>query len=269
MNKILLLCGAKQSGKTSAANFVAAYTLNRAGIIKDFAQDLDGNIDIKINYVDENGVTRIEEEFAPLDLRRRDPDFIRYAQVNIWPYIKLYSFADNLKYVLSTIFNIDINLLYGNNEDKNQLTPVLWKDLEKLFPLKTPSRHQFLTIRELLQFFGTNVCRTIFNPCWVQACLQDVAFNNSHLSIIDDGRFPNEVYGTRLCKNFNVRTIRFKRRIDNDTHASETEIYRVSPEYFDLDLDNSKMTLQQKNQTIFKAMKNWGWIEGQIGESSS
>ena len=36
-------------------------------------------------------------EWGEFDVSRMDEDFVTWADHNMWPYVKLYSFADNLK----------------------------------------------------------------------------------------------------------------------------------------------------------------------------
>ena len=261
MSKILVFCGSKGSGKTSAANFVAAYFLGRAGVISEYALTHEGTLDVKVKYQKPDGAMAVSEEFAEFDLRRKDFEFVRYAEQTIYPYVKLYSFADILKSATSAIFSLDINKLYGNEKDKNELTHVKWKDMEKLFPIKQPSPNEFMSHREILQFFGTNICRAIQPDCWVRALFNNIQSDNPQLAIVDDGRFPNEVYSSN---DLGAKTIWLQRRIDNDNHASETALLSVPEDKFDATIYNQDMTLAEKNEIIFQTLKHFGWIEGQL-----
>lgn len=258
MGNILLLCGSKGSGKTSAANFVAANRLNKQGIIGEYAQAYDGTIDVKVTV---DG----KEEMAELNLRRTDYEFVKYANINIYPYVKLYSFADILKEAVANMFGLDIDILYGTNEDKNKLTHIKWRDFEKLFPLKKPSQSEYMTYREVLQYFGTNVCRTIDHDCWVNACLNRIQQDETELAIIDDGRFPNELFAIKTIKN--AKVIYLDRKTDDDNHSSETALRKLAQQSnapIDYFIYNQNLTLAEKNQQIFNAIKYWGWIGGKL-----
>ena len=265
MNKILLFCGSKDSGKTSAAKFVAGYFLNRAGVIKEFAQDFDGNLDVQIRIQSLDGTDKFSSEFAQLDLRRTDNEFIWFAEKNIWPYVKLYAFADELKSVTHQIFGLDVNLMYGNNEDKETLTYIKWEHIAKLLPkittISNVKEQEYMTIREFLQIFGTDICRTILNDCWIDACFRNIIYENSELAIIDDGRFMNEIYRS---KQLGAKVIKLERKLHIDNHKSENDLDQISKNNFDYIIDNTNMTLSEKNQAIFQALKNFGWVAGNL-----
>lgn len=260
MGKVLVFCGSKGSGKTSAANFVAAYYLGKAGLLSEYAITQEGTLDVKVKYRKSDGTEGVSEAFAEFDLRRKDYEFVQYAERMIYPHVKLYSFADMLKAATSKIFGLDIQVLYGTEEDKNQPTHIHWRNMEKLFPIKQPSSG-FMTHREVLQFFGTNICRAIQPDCWVKALFDSISQYDSKLSIVDDCRFPNEVLSSQEC---GAQTIWLKRRIDDDNHASETALQSLSDKQFSCVIDNQNMTIAEKNEAIFQALKEFGWVEGEL-----
>ena len=49
-----------------------------------------------------------------------------------------------------------------------------------------------MTGREFLQFFGSEVCRKIYEEIWVSRLIKDVESEASLLAVIDDCRYPNE-----------------------------------------------------------------------------
>lgn len=126
---------------------------------------------------------------------------------NILPNAKTFAFADELKQVAHKVFGIPLEWLYGTNDDKNRETNIRWSDLplppdtiRDLFSqLKQPSvtrdktTFSFMTVREFLIVFGTEVCRKMYNDCWVNATLNTIYNSDCETAIITDGRFPNEL----------------------------------------------------------------------------
>ena len=43
-----------------------------------------------------------------------------------------------------------------------------------------------MTAREFMQFFGTDVCRKMFEPVWAKACINKIKREQSELAIIAD-----------------------------------------------------------------------------------
>ena len=55
----------------------------------------------------------------------------------MWPYVKLYSFADELKRICVELFNIPYECVYGTDEQKNQPQEhLLWDNMPKTFSSK-------------------------------------------------------------------------------------------------------------------------------------
>lgn len=243
---MLCLVGNKQSGKSSAAKYLVGYAMVKAGRLKYFDVDDNGILSANTLYTKPDGT----EEEAPgiLDIYRKDYPFIRYAVSNIWPHIKVYSFAERLKETLHIVFGVPRENLYGTDEQKNQLSHIKWDNIPSL--VKTDKQKGFMTYRELAQTFGTDICRKMLNDCWVQSCYQDIITDGYPIAIIDDGRFDNEIefaksvgmYTVKLCKTNN----------SGDTHSSETSLKNIPDSMFDLIIDNNNMTMSEKNEAVLK-----------------
>lgn len=95
--------------------------------------------------------------------------------------------ADRLKEVLALLFGIDRSLLWGKDAQKQSLTPVRWKDLcgidrvQKFHP-------EFLTVRELMQIFATEICREKIPGLWYQF----LPYERHLRLVVSDIRFENE-----------------------------------------------------------------------------
>jgi hypothetical protein len=258
MTKILILSGKKESGKTSAARFLYGYTLKKIGLISRYNITNEGKLLVNSRSADD------VEAMGEFNIENRDPLFKAYASENIWPNIKLYNYADRLKDALHHIFGIDYKFLY---EDKNAKTHITWKRFAPMMPPRTISKikKEFkydleMTGRELCQQFG-HLCRLVDENCWVDRCVEQINRERPDLALIGDCRFPNELTRT---KNFNfeleVRTVRFKKQVDNDTHESEVGLDDWPDEKFDFVLDNSNLSIFEKNKALLEKLHEWEWL---------
>ncbi len=277
--KILVFAGKKQSGKSSAANFVAGYILAQLGrkgqafCPVSFAIDDDGELNVNTAFMDANG-DPVETE-GILNLNRHDEDFTTWASNVMWPYVKPYAFADSLKWIAMTVFNIDSKLLYGTDEEKNQPTHIKWKDMcqflspKQVASIKKSEKYdKFMTVREFLQYFGTNVCRVLDDECWTRKCFSDILSEGSELAIIQDCRFANEVHASYKLKEIygvDVKVVKLLRSGEFDIHESENGLKGIADTSYDLVIDNEHMTIKEKNQEILDALYTWGWLSGHIG----
>lgn len=265
MQKILVLAGRKQSGKSSTANFLHGHIMKKNEQIKYFDINDEGQLLVNALVLDET--TGIEEEKQGIiDINRKDYEFSQYAAYHVWPFIKSYNFADRLKESVVNIFGIEPALVWGNNEAKNTPTTLKFSDFGFAFlpkeieeMKKSGKYNSFMTVRELLQCFGTKVCRRIQDSCWIDRCIQDVLVEESPIATISDCRFVNEIIATR---KIGAKVIKFTRRIDDDNDESETAL----DDYTDVDcvIDNQNMTVHEKNIAVFEYLKSIGWTDGDI-----
>lgn len=260
MQRILAFSGKKQSGKDSACNFVHGYVLRAAGLYDRFTLDSKTGKLLVPGLVEDNGEVR--EEFGILDLDRRDEIFETVASVKIWPYVKAYSFADELKDIAIRVFGLKFEHCYGTDEQKNQPCDIKWANIAKLLPpakvgaLKKENKlDTFMTGREFLQVFGTDICREIYGDCWINACFARIEDEGSPIAIIRDVRFPNEADG---CKKRGAKLIRFSRNLYHDTHISETALDGYTD--YDALIKNDNMTLQEKTDILYRTLLGWGYI---------
>ena len=87
MAKIIGISGTKQAGKNTVANFINGSVLKQMEMISDFKINLDGQLEIQT--LDSSG----HQGWGIFDVTRKDKDFIEYADLNLWPHIKIYHFA--------------------------------------------------------------------------------------------------------------------------------------------------------------------------------
>lgn len=257
MQKILVFAGVKQSHKSTSCKYITASRMKRAGIIKSFHIDDEGDLIVPISDT--------ENTTGVLDLKRTDNSFAQYAYENIWPHAKIYSFADELKLSAINIFGLNPKFIYGTDKDKETQTSIRWKDIARLL---TPERYEqvrskvnqgefkseFLSHRELLQEFGT-LCRAFKPDCWIESCWNKIKDENWPFVLIDDCRYENEIdYSKQEGANIVLLTLQpFK-----DSHSSEL-IHNVDKSKFDYILDNAKMSFEQKNIELEKILIKFGW----------
>lgn len=286
MKKVLIVSGKKRSGKDSLCNFITGYHLNQLGVFREFGTDANGDLFVNSAWHDTEG--KVEESMGLLDLKRKDEDFLHYAHSVLWPHIKSYSYADYLKEICMNLFSLTKEQCYGTTEDKNSLTNIKWEDLlgvmssvdwsirEGQFDLNVPPpvngyakhfglliREGLMTAREVLQYFGTEVCRAFNQNCWVDYVCNAIVFESSNWALISDGRFLNEidVMKERLEPlDYDVKAVYLKRQMEAaDGHKSETELDDCKG--FDLVVSNEDMTLKEKNSFVLKeGLLKWGWV---------
>ncbi len=249
MTNILGLSGRKQSGKTTSSTFLHGYQLRYHDVIEKFLMDEDGSLVVNAAQIDENG--KEVEGLGILDTERKDPDFIEYASRSIWPYVKSFSFADPLKVISIQLFGLTEQQCYGTDEDKNTPINLKWENM-----LGVGDKSGFMTAREFLQYFGTNVCRKIKDDIWVESCIGRMLTSGTELAIVPDIRFPNEVESIQQAGG---KVIRLTRSPHEDSHSSEIALDNY--EGFDHVIDNKNMTIDETNMELLKVLREWGWLK--------
>jgi len=239
MTRIIGISGKKQSGKTTSANWLHGLVLKERGLVEDFNVSIDGKLAVETFY--EGGV----KDWGVFDVGRTDDAFLDYAEENMWPYVKMYSFADTLKNLAVHLFNIRPEQVYGSEADKNSLTQFRWEDMpgdtSDIGPNGKICHHKGpMTAREFMQFFGTEIMRKMYPNIWVDNTIKRILAEGSKLAVIPDVRFPNEVES--ILEN-GGEVIRLTRVYEEDDHASET---CLDPHNF----DQSKFTHIIENANI-------------------
>lgn len=200
---ILGISGRKQAGKNTTANILHGIVLKEQGFINDWNISQNGSL-----QVDGAG------GWGEFWVERKDEQFVTWADNNMWPYVKLYSFADNLKAICMDLFNIPFRCLYGTDEEKNQPQEhLLWENLPGLALSRGP-----MTAREFMQFLGTDIMRKMYEPVWVNSCIKKIQREQSGLAIIADVRFPNEA---KAIEEAGGKVVRLTRSVHEDNHSSE------------------------------------------------
>lgn len=243
--KIIGISGRKQAGKNTVANYINGYVLKERGMIEDFYINDNGQLAIKTS--DMSGQTG----YGIFDPTRKDSTFIEYAEKELWPYIKVYHFADTLKEMAINLFDIDPNLVYGNNNDKNQPTEFNWKDVPS-----GKNIDSIMSVREFLEYFGTGIIRKIKNDAWSSSTIKKIVAERSEISIIPDVRFPDEV---EAIKGAGGSVIRLKRNVFNSVAEAECALDENNYDWnnFDLVIDNEDITISQMCELLNLSKTYW------------
>lgn len=249
--KTIILSGKKQSGKSSAAKFIFKTFVNKKLGTDRFDTKNNGDLVDKFN----------NDEIIPIDIPVHEQSQRLYDAYGI----KIYSFADPLKEYVSNLFGINIELMYGSDGDKNQKVPhVLWDNMPPHIRVKysKPKRGSGdyvpafgpMSIREILQVFGSDICREIDPNCWARATYKKIEQEEYMVAIITDARFPNEItMGTEK----GAQAIRFRRMpfAKQDQHFSETALDDFPDGEYSFIVDNIDINISTKNNQLVEIMK--------------
>lgn len=184
---------------------------------------------------------------------------------------EIYSFAFALKQFLVHVFGIPASHVFGDDIAKSQPTHIRWVDLPlpaKQIKELRPSDSDFMSVRELLQVFGTDICRKMWGDCWAYSTLQKISNEMPKFALICDARFVNEVeiffLNKQQTKEFHNTIdcepiiIRLLRNTKNSKHLSEIALDNYDFQGLNsptLILDNSNMTMEEKNEQVCKFVK--------------
>jgi len=259
---IIGICGKKQAGKNTVSNILHGLMLLERQMISDFNIDTNGKLWIETKDAKDN------VGWGEFDVTRTDENFVGWAEQNMYPYIKNYSFADPLKVICHSLFGLTKEQCWGTDEQKNTPTALRWEDMPgvttnpymlsigavdigcKTFGVEYHDAGQ-MTARELLQFFGTNIMRKMYEPVWVNATINKIKQEGSLLSIISDIRFPDEA---NAIKQNGGKLIKLTRSVSKDTHASETALNDYTD--FDFVIENGgDSTVENLIEEIKKVYK--------------
>lgn len=145
----------------------------------------------------------------------------------IWPHkvVEKGAFADALKETCSNLLGLDAKQLYGSDADKNTPTQFTWSQMPEYILKNNPGHSGFMTARQVLQVFGTDVMRDVWDKnVWINTLGRRVKASTADFFFVTDVRFPNEV-GAIQSWGGEAWLIDGPQRIEaskkNDAHASE------------------------------------------------
>jgi len=268
-SKILAFAGTKQSGKSTCSNFIHGYQMKCYGVVENFGITEQGKLAVETEILNEKGQEQTGNVI--LDINRTDMEFAEWAMYSMWPFVKKYSFASALKEITVSLFGLKYEQVYGTEAHKTQVLPhIRWEnmpgivtdekkwDAVKNKKIEGLSYHKKgpMTVRDFLQYLGTDVMRRIYEPIWVQACIEDIRREEPLLAVIDDCRFINEIEAIQAEGG---KVVGLSRSPFEDSHASEQAI-KQNWDSFDAVIDNSNKTILETNKSIIDLLDSWGWL---------
>lgn len=247
--KLIAFAGSKQSGKSTCSNFLHGYQLRAQEIVENFGITEQGRLFVHTN-VFEDGQEKIADTY--LDTSRLDEDFVEWALYNMWPFVKKYSFADALKQTAIMLFGLSYEQVYGSEAHKmQQISHLQWQNM----PTDT-GKAGAMTVRDFLQYFGTEICRKMYEPIWVNRCINDILREEPLLAIIDDCRFENEI---KAIQEVGGKVIGLTRQPHEDSHPSE-QVVQQNSDLFDAIIDNQHMDIEEMCKAVLAQIDDWGWL---------
>ena len=258
MTRILAFAGSKQSGKSTCCNFLHGHQMRSHHIIDEFNIGEDGSL--IVDTVMQGADGKEQQNQGILDVTREDMDFASWAAYNMWPFIKHYAFASTLKEIGIGLFDLDKNQCYGTDAQKNTLTWMRWENMPG-YKGKSEGR---MTAREFLQYFGTDICRKIYNEVWTDRTLNDISNEEPLIAVISDCRFPNEV---KAVKQAGGKVIHLTRRPHKDSHSSETALDGFTD--YDATIDTENLGIHETCVELMRVLEEWGWLGNEIKSPES
>jgi len=256
MGNLIAFSGSKQSGKTTALNYLHGHVMLSHGLIKRFFIDEQGRLVVNAEYQDENN--KRFERMGVFDLTQEDESFVNYAASTFWPLVKGYNFADPLKRICVGMFGLTKEQCYGTDEEKNSLTSMSWEDMPGIQCIdQTLDRYHppgQMTAREFMQFFGTNICRRMNGGAHIDPTISQIKTEGSDLAVIGDCRFKNEI---EAVHKEGGKVLYFTRN-EESSDGHESEQASKNKDVCDVVIDNANMTIEEQNQLVIEQLCKWG-----------
>lgn len=251
MSKLtVVFSGKKASGKSSAGKFVVAEYLNfiEGKQMYSVAQKGKEAFLLKnkkdIIYIDKPGVD--QDHYSE-----------KYS-------VKMYSFADPLKVFCINVLGLEIAQCYGSDDDKNSPTHIMWEDM----PIEVREKHSrprrgsggmkpasgFMTAREVMQVFGTDICRKIDTNCWARGLYSIIKKDDYKLSVVPDARFPNEI---TLGTESDAKVVRLLLDPYHDDHESECALDDFPLGEYTKIVDNQKIKMVECHKVLVDDLRKW------------
>jgi hypothetical protein len=208
-----------------------------------------------------------------------------YIKNRVCEKVLFLNFADSLKHIVERLFSIPKEFLW-TDEGKERKTHILWENMpgtitkERLekewgallcdwfpFPheyesgevakalkerlgLVLVNSNENMTGREILEYFGTDICRKIYEDCWVNWTLSQIENDTEHeFYIIGDVRSANEI---KRIKDIAGRIYRLERNTTHRNTTIETQLDRENYDYhnFHFIYNNTSCPLDTKNRVL-------------------
>lgn len=144
-------------------------------------------------------------------------------------------FADKLKAIAQEVFGLSIEQTQDPSlkevpfEEPIEMDLHL-QDMRVLTGLQDlqPAGKVAKTPREVMQFLGTEYVRKAQGDYWIRSTIDGI--QDGSRVLIPDTRFINEARAVRDIRGYVIRVTRIDLASSNDTHDSEVEIDKITPD---------------------------------------
>lgn len=187
--------------------------------------------------------------------------------------VKYITLATKMKQIISVFTGIEYHLLNNRTFKENYMinlndfkTAEVDDRLESIHDLDFKSnlnkgRNLWISIRELMQYFGTDVMQKAFGKnIWVNTAIKELSMQN--INIITDVRFKHEFESFSNVGSISIKVINPNIK-SNDNHSSETELDNTSTDFtiinnWDGSVNNSADLHEQLDNIVNELkMKLW------------
>jgi len=240
--KIVGFAGRKRAGKDTACNFILAVKLAELGVCKSSRLTEKGFIEVT-DILGEHLEGKEWFPFAPPAV-----DTQSLFNDRLGDSVRTYSFAGKLKRLSIDLFNLDPALVFGTDKDKNTKTSLKWENM----PTDTKKKGK-MSVREVLQYVGTDLFRKMSSNIWVDNCISQISSDSSSLALVSDVRFENEVLAIQESGGYVVGLTRCSDA--SDLHRSEEAVEKCL-DICDAIIDNKDMTIPEQNEQIYHTTKH-------------
>lgn len=272
MTQIIGFAGKKQSGKNTCCNFLVMLKLLENGVCRHARLNDEGEIEVSDIFGDK---VQGKDWFL-----FKNPPVNTQAVLEGMNAVKIYALADGLKQCAIDILGLPEDKVYGTDADKMTETHLRWENMPGVIPqhiwdvilnglsegehgingaesllerIGTPHKEGNMTIREVLQYMGTEIFRRMHDSVWIDALIRRIEKDKPDWALICDARFDNEI--TSLQERGAI-IIGLERDIfkSQDTHASE----QVNLQLCDKIVQNGHLNIGDQNREVYMALKQAG-----------
>lgn len=239
MTKVLGVSGKKQSGKSTAGNFIVSAYMSQLNLCEHVYINDKGQIITS----DLLGNSTYSGVFDPTNRSLKD-SVVREVFDKLDGVIKIYNFADILKQdICMKILGLSYEQCYGDDIQKNETT-------------NCKINGQTCSARDLMQYIGTDVFRKLKSDVWTSATINKIISEQPHIAIITDCRFPNEV---DAIKSLGGKVVRLSRDKYESDHESENILDKHNYDWsnFDYIVDNQEHDISQYLNSLIPIIQDF------------
>ena len=247
---IIGFSGNLQSGKSSSCRYVVGEIMKKNNLIKNFGIDDEGKLivpDVSGNY----GIFDFESN--------KSQEMKLFCQNVLYKMVRVINFADSLKDDCCKYFGLPRELVYGGKKDKETLLSITWADIESIFKpasdMDGRKKKKRMSIREVLITYADMV-RSLNPDAFINSAFYKAKEYETGLVLIGDVRYENEI---KAVHEKGGKVIRLGKIVELTGHSSE-QTHTFDSSMFDLDIDNSVLSIREKNMKIKEALIEWGVI---------